>query len=531
MHHYTIRTMAELVAPLSIANSGLLFFPPQPSKLEVKRALKKLLYSQRLRKLQVDRDFIKRMPDPYVAAMGGVVEQACEQARRGVMPPWVKHLPRPLRQLLVRDRLFTSDEELQSMHGFELSGFDYAVTDDPTSLLARTEQAFRNHRLGGIRQWGYLEYSMAADDTGWLVITDRCPHMRQGHMRDAYALMTLITENIELPSWVKIVLRIAALTHDVFTIAGGDSMKWCDSALHEERLYAELLPTTGWKELVQTYGLPEEEATRVLIDTVQGRGAYRDLLKIVDWLAYLGRDIDIYKCLPQFTVEGRSEHRDLSKLIRSNLRLCGIWEMVCFKNGQMHLTDIKRYLPFAQIRMKMYHSLYLHPHMRYREFLMASVIGQTLYQEGVLTREDLLRWTDFELDQAFCEALGLPSLYALEARMSRHQIELFQRREEALARERALLEDGVELVFVEDLFDYRIKPGTHLRFRTPNGRARSFGELRRGAAKKLEALSKLEHPVRLYYARSSDLPDTLQRGLKNYHTRRRELLAQAPHNP
>lgn len=85
--------------------------------------------------------------------------------------------------------------------------------------------------LNGIAQWGYLDPIAIQDEFPESRLRFRSAHVRQMHMRDAYALMQLIARKNRLPRWARIVLAVAALTHDVVTIAGGDSMKWCDPTL------------------------------------------------------------------------------------------------------------------------------------------------------------------------------------------------------------------------------------------------------------------------------------------------------------
>lgn len=433
-------------------------------------------------------------------------------------PAWIRGVPSPLVQEINRQRFLDQTEE--RFANFPLGGFDYAVSAHPNSLLHQTEKAFSSDRLWRIHQWGYLQPIFLWDEFRETGLRDRSPHVRQTHMRDAYVLMQLITRNTRLPRWIRIVLSIAALTHDVFTVAGGDSMKWCDSGvLNEERLYGELLSTTGWETLVKRFCLPRKKATQLLIDTVQGRGPYRHLLKLVDWIAYLGRDVSVYARMVRSAQDARVAQEDFSHFINRHPRLCRLWETIGVENGQVFLRDIDAYITFARARMHLYHEVYLNPELRYREFLIATVIGSALYEDGALTKEFLLRSTDFDLDEIFTKALELDDLSQLNDKIGQPTIETFGRREEGLQREAELLAEGVRLVLLEDLSAYRIKPGIDFLVQTPEG-LKSFAETCSAEADWLQHSSKLKQPVRIYYVRDARVPPVLDSALRRYHARR-----------
>lgn len=468
---YSVHRMARLTQPLSIDRTGILFLPLHPRSDSDRTA-------------------------------------ASARDRR-----------RSIHQAALRKRHMIDRERGEECHNrFDLTGFDYAVLEDPNSLLRLTEKAFGNERLEHIGQWGLLEWSIVEGDYRDPISTHRSPHRRRGHMRDAYALMVLITERMRLPRWVKIVLRIAALTHDVFTIAGGDTMKQCaPKELHEELIYQERLDQTGWLELAKHFGLPETKARKLLVDTVQGRGPYRDLMKLVDWMAYVARDAVVYRNIS-------APQEETARFMEDHPRACGFWESIHITNGQIHLTDIDQYITLARLRMRLYHEVYLSANMRYKEFLIAGVVGRALYEDGEITKDLLLRWTDHDLDKVLCEAMGVASNYELDRRVGRPHVELFQTGDEARRREQQLLAEGVKLVFVEDLSNYRIRPGLDFLFKTDDGSLTPFHELRLDIAEELTRASRLTDPVRLYYVRNTDLPPKLVVALDRYHERRR-------HNP
>lgn len=405
---------------------------------------------------------------------------------------------------------------------FSLAGFEYAVLEDPQSLLHQTEEAFGNHRLEHVGQWGLLEWSVPPDDSRDPILTYRCPHRRRWHMRDAYALMTLVTEGMHLPKWEKTVLRIAAETHDGFTVAGGDTMKHCDpQRLHEERVYGERLLQTGWLALAKRFRLPEPRARKLLVDTVQGHGPYRDLMKLVDWMAYLARDAVVYQHMSANLWTSGFAHPETLRFMDEHPRACGLWESIRIKNGQVFLTDLEQYIVMARLRMRLYHEVYLSASMRYKEFLIAGVVGRALYEDGVIDKDLLLRWTDHDLETVLCQALGVRSNYELDQRIGRPHVELYQSTDEAHRREEQLLREGVKLVFTENLLNYRIRPGLDFLGEADDGSLQPFHLLRPDVAEELTRASRLEHPVRLYYASTTDLPPKLIEALDRYHARHR----------
>lgn len=526
MSRITVQRMESLVRGFSIGQpAGLTFLPPPP-RVEDTEAGIALLRAQRPDWLPVNPSFLAPEVSLNTTMIGGIVNaahQAYYESGRGRR--WIRQLPTALQQIILRDRyLFDGTMDGHGIAGLQLAGFDAFIRDDD-NLLHQVETAFRSNRLAGIHQWGYLEYVTLNTNDRWLVITDRSPHSRQIHMRDAYALMCLITHNARLPQWVRIVLRVAALTHDVFTIAGGDSMKWCDpEGLHEEKLYASELAQTGWSELAQRLNLPVPQATELLIETVQGRGRYRHALKLVDWLAYLTRDAEAYRQMPQISIDAERTHAHICGRIAAHPRLCGLWDDIYIEDDHVFFTDVARYEALAEVRMLLYHELYLHPRMRYLEYLMASVVGKALYENGQITKTDLLHWSDHNLDRVFCEALDVPSLTELHQIIGHPSLELYKTPEEGLRREAELLARGVHLVFLENLSTLRIKPGIDFQVRTTGGSIKPFHDVRPGTADDLQRCSTLVWPVRLYYVENAKLPAPLVTMLAAYHARRRNTL-------
>ncbi len=519
----TVKRFEEMIRPLRLGReSGLVILPLAQSVDALHKGLYHLKDDSPIRgDRALKRETLSRDTGLYARLACSFAEERWK--KRGPtaqQPAWVRGVSHALAQEIGRQRFLDTTGMERPAH-FPLGGFDYVVLPKRNSLVHQVERAFKSDRLWNIAQWGYLEPIAIHDEFRETTLRYRSPHVRQMHMRDAYTLMQLITRKNRLPGWIRIVLAVAALTHDVFTIAGGDSMKWCDPKhLHEERLYAELLHTTGWDEIVKRFRLPKRRATKLLIDTVQGRGPYRELLKLVDWTAYLGRDIAVYARMVRGTPAARDKQAAFADFIRSHPKICALWETIGVDNERIFLRDAKVYADFARARMHMYHQVYLHPELRYREFLIAAVIGRALYEDGVLTKERLLNSTDHDLDQIFCEFLEINHIGQLHEKIGRPTLETFASREDALRREAELIAEGVPIVMLEDLSDYCIKPGVDYLVQTADG-LKTFEEVDPETAVWLKLHSKLTEPIRIYYVRNARLTPTLDEALRRFYQRRK----------
>jgi hypothetical protein len=77
------------------------------------------------------------------------------------------------------------------------------------------------------------------------------------------------------------------------------------------------------------------------------------------------------------------------------------WESVERIGNQIVFTDAQRLNTFLGVRVRMFREVYMHPHARVGEWLVSNVIAKFLYQQGTLTRDQLLGIQDYELEAIF----------------------------------------------------------------------------------------------------------------------------------
>ena len=101
------------------------------------------------------------------------------------------------------------------------------------------------------------------------------------------AIARLIGYNLGLSQIALQHLSVAALTHDIFTPAGGDSTKLLYPAMFDEDAnYKDLFVTAGWKTLQGKYSFDEQ----LILQTVQGKLYFGQILDLADKLGYVSRD-------------------------------------------------------------------------------------------------------------------------------------------------------------------------------------------------------------------------------------------------
>ena len=110
-------------------------------------------------------------------------------------------------------------------------------------------------------------------------------HTRYLHTHDAHALAFLLARNNGLSQDDENHLRVAALTHDALTPAGGDSIKLVAPALlDEEANYPKLFERPGWESLKNEFQLSEERLQAI----VRNQGTLGVLLDFADKIFHIG---------------------------------------------------------------------------------------------------------------------------------------------------------------------------------------------------------------------------------------------------
>lgn len=405
----------------------------------------------------------------------------------------------PSLQELVHDRVISSllSEGTLNVPCIPHTGIGYTILGD--GFIEQAIQAYVLHRLAHIPQLASLE-DPDTTPSGRALAT-RFSHTRFVHSLDVMTLACVIAYNNQKwfsdhPGWYQ-VLMLAALTHDVLTPAGGDTIKAIDfAALDEDTWYAEVLE----QEAVRNFCTQHNVDTDLLIATVNGKGVLGSILDLADKLAYTARDLfnflgsGIGDSIPAW--KDTAPRRYEIAITTSKLELvCAIWENVAITDGGAVVLSSAKLFEFLKVRALMFRNLYTHPDARHNEVLILYTLLSFLYQRGLVTRQQLLENTNSFLEELLRQHFGI--YQHLLYRSYETTYRSFETLEAARAFEQQLVKDRMFFVRVEDAHGF-FKPGTHIKT-TRNGMIGSFAELWPRAATVIQNYGQLVEPIRVYF--------------------------------
>ena len=408
-------------------------------------------------------------------------------------PEWIRQASLLCRRHLRRDYVFGDGvDPLAIVPSIPFTGIGYAVVDD--GLIAETTDAFELFRLNQVRQLGFLHDPVVRmtelESIGMLF-----SHTRWCHVLDTTAIATLIAVNNGLTGDLLRHLQVAAVSHDALTPAGGDTTKQIDpEAFDEERNFPQIFMRESWPELSRKYNLDE----RALTEIVQGEGLLGKVLDLADKIAYVSRDAREYygRYDPNGPVGYPDEYFEIKKLVEKREFICGIWDTVEIENGDIVIADGERFADFLRLRALLFKNLYHHPASRFLEHTIANVITRYLYDEGMLTRDELLLMNDDALERLIGEVVGDNSLLFLGTNFIRPRVETFEDVKEASCRETELTRSGM-FTLLEN-WKGTANPGMNFLVRA-GSRAALFREIYPEAAREIEELIAPEKLLILYY--------------------------------
>ncbi|MBP9728297.1 MAG: hypothetical protein KBD27_02880 [Candidatus Moranbacteria bacterium] len=276
------------------------------------------------------------------------------------------------------------------------------------------------------------------------------------HSLVVMATVSLIGRQVGLSEYEIRHLQVAALTHDVLTPAGGDSVKPIDFAAFDEDVHYEEVFRNNqeWDAVREKYELDES----LLASIVNGQGVLGQLLDIADKTSYVAHDLDAYlmmadprkysKIVPP---QGLLDIWDLRKA--TGPEACKLWDKVRIIDGKVVITDPKKLAGFLKLRALMFRHLYQNPRARYREQMLAILVLEPFYHDGTVTREQLLKMGDYELEQLLGQLTGLRD-FRTELSYTLHapDIESFSSREDALIRMQVIAQARPKTLFMLEVF-------------------------------------------------------------------------------
>ncbi len=336
------------------------------------------------------------------------------------------------------------DKRFAYIVALPLAGFAYAIREG--GFCMEVIRTFNLFRLAGIKQLGFLRppyktLNVAVSESS-----------RFTHSLDVMAIATLIGHNLGLSPAEMATLRLAALTHDVGTPAGGDSVKLADLAtLDEDDAYPHIVTRTNWHHIRDHYGVDES----VLLATIRNEGLLGQILDVADKLAYIARDVFLTK-------HHLVAHADeLEQILRAYPHISDVWDCVERDGAGIYFADAKRLAAFLRVRVFMFRELYYHPIARRGEYLISRLIAKDLLRLGVLTPDALRRMVDEDLMAVFRVLSGSP--YQFDTYLYSTRVRTFTTLAKAAAFAESVRENG-GVALVDDNRP-QIKTATHLRVR------------------------------------------------------------------
>jgi hypothetical protein len=430
---------------------------------------------------------------PWIALLDLRRQYEVARQLKGREPRWADRLP-TLAKRHFRFSHYLGDgfDPLVIVPHIPHTGIGYTIADD--GLMADAADTFRIFRLGGIRQLAFLHDPLSE---GFALHFD---HTRLCHVVDVMAIATLMATRNRIPRADWRALRVAALTHDVLTPAGGDTTKSVDwKAFDEDAHYPEAFERFAAGPFLRRQRLSAGQ----LASIVRNEGVLGRLLDIADKIAYVGRDAWNYVHRIHLIRKERSEepsaYRRIEAILNAHPMVCGVWDSVVVADGQVFVRDGERLGDFLELRARLFRDLYFNPEARFLEHTLASIIIRDLYESGRLTRDRLLTMVDGELEGLFSEVLEVyfagKSLIVTDSDHAR--VETFASQAAAERREDELEATG-DYVVMNETFVGATSPGTKILV-LKDGHIQPFSEAYPEKTEALLEIVRNDRPYRLYY--------------------------------
>lgn len=323
-----------------------------------------------------------------------------------------------------------------------LAGMRYAVRASD-GLCAQTVRACGLDRLRTIRQVSYIHLPIRRLAPEMEFASPVFLHSRFTHSFDVMAIARRIGEQIGLSDREQTTLTVAALTHDVFTIAGGDAVKDIHPAeFDEEAAYPRLFLRSEWSSFERTFGLDRDELVRI----VHNKGLLGQLLDWADKIAYVARDLDEYRKLIAPTSPTIIERHAELGVEGGSPEPCAIWKSLERVGDTIACRDPDALAIFLRLRALLFHHIYRGERTQFmRAFAVRAV--RDLLRQGELASSELFDMTDPELNvrihyhtNVFCNgafttrSFGKPFVYLCDNRKEAESIAQRERRKHLLTR-------------------------------------------------------------------------------------------------
>lgn len=427
-------------------------------------------------------------------------------SRHGKEPAWIVIIGEKLLASFRRTLAITEIDSLAILPTLPLTGLGYVVESD--KFIHRAADAFGLFRLDNVRQLGYLHQPIARRMDDGSILGERTSHTRYEHSLNVMAVMTAILSNNGADRKMMDHGRIAALTHDILTPAGGDTIKYIDPpAFDEDAHYPAILESPPVRSFMDEFELDGD----LLSKTILNQGVLGQVLDLADKIAYVSRDCDTFMNISRNPVGRNFIENALS---RADQAICSLWDCVEIVGEQVIVSDSRRLADFLRLRILLFKYMYFHPQSRVMEFALINVLVRYFYHTGQIAKEMLLSMTDDQLDQklsflaegawnnyrSFFSDLAVYDDFDDIGKAKRQQTELIER--------------GEIFCVIENLTG-KIKSATHFLVRDGLN-IKPFYEACPEIHQELSSLCRVEKPIRLYLAKGVKINPQLASKIKDF---------------
>jgi len=423
---------------------------------------------------------------------------------KSLEPSWMDKLPPFARRYLRCSYAMTEGiDPLAIVPKFPYMGFGYIVPDG--GMAAEAAQVFHLHRLSGIKQLSFLHDPVLKENdrsAGALMFE----HTRYCHVLDTHAVANVIAENVGIKDGHLNTLLTAAISHDALTPAGGDSVKLVDpAAFDEDAHYPELLVGEKWGKYRERFNIDRE----LLVKTIMGEGLLGHILDIADKSSYLARDVNAYLMTPNPKIDARYPNLSaVADIVIKDPYVCAVWESARKYNGSLVFGNAERLARFLKLRALMFRGLYYNPYSRFFEYLVGKGVVKYMYQNGLVSRHDLLREQDYWIEGKIDETLGTYSMMHRFHNLDNARIEEYLDVNAAAGRA-AEFENDHSVIVILDNFTPATNNGTRKFLVRKGNKAVEFADACPKDAEEIEGIMTFQKMVHLYFFSADDLQISL----------------------
>ncbi|MDI6778371.1 MAG: hypothetical protein QMD77_04220 [Patescibacteria group bacterium] len=444
--------------------------------------------------------------------------------KKGIKEPrWFHGLPESVKGDL---RAFAAsqgfpNEVLHVLFKVPLTGVSYVVLEN--GITEKLERATNMWRLFRIFQLANLTDPVVTE-AGLEAYARRFNHNALVHALDTEMISILIAFNNRrnLSSYQRRNLKVSAAEHDNAIPAGRDGTKAIDPIVFcEEINIGDVLRGEKWNELRKSFRL----STKLIVNTIRGQGVLGKILDIADKTAYLCRDIGAYlgRYCPGAGEEwGKNYQTVFNFVYGKNPNVCAIWDSVTVEGEDVFFSDPNRLGDFLEARALMIRNLYYNPGGRGSEVTISNIVVSYLYSLGILTKKDLLKMDDHELDHLIEDFVGVPYMMGTTSSIGDPFVETFKTLDEALEREAWLMKEEKLLFTAVDNSACSVKAATDYLVQTPSLEKIPFHEACPERVQKIAEIVRLEKPVFLHYFRNLKISDESHQKLREFRKQKLE---------